>query len=98
MDTTGMNMGKEREDGKSLKLWIRVSGLSLAFLLYGLVMFLVVGDKGPPGWDFGVVEDTPGKSVYSTIHQQPADAKGPEEQHVAGKPSQADTPTKNKPQ
>jgi hypothetical protein len=94
----GTSMNKEREERRSLKLWIIIGGLSLAFLLYGLTMFLVVGDKGPPGWDFGVVEDTPGKSVFSTIQQQPVGTKGPEEQHVAGRPSLADTPAKDKPE
>ena len=41
-----------------------------AFLLYGLTFFLVVGDRGPPDWDFGAVQDTPGKSLYSTAGGQ----------------------------
>ena len=60
--------------------------LSVVFVAYGLILFLSVGDKGPPGWDFGALEDIPGKSVYSTSSGNPA--APPEEQHVAGQPSQ----------
>jgi hypothetical protein len=91
-----MNMTNEREGKESWKLWIIIGGLSLAFLLYGLVMFIAVRDKGPPGWDFGVVEDTPGKSIFSTMREQPIGTKGPEEQHVSGKPPLAETPTKDR--
>jgi hypothetical protein len=93
-----IDMTEERKDRKSWKLWIMIAGLSLAFLLYGLVMFLAVGDKGPPDWDFGVIEDTPGKSIFSTVPEQPVGTMGPEEQHVAGKPSLAETPTGGKSQ
>jgi hypothetical protein len=88
---------KEREDSKgSMKLWIIVGSISLAFLLYGLVMFFAVGDKGPPDWDFGIVEDTPGKSIFST-HPEPNGSAGePEAQHVAGKPSRTGSPAKEK--
>ena len=45
--------------GKTLRSWLIVIGIALLFLCWGLFVFLTVGDKGPPRWDFGVVEDIP---------------------------------------
>jgi hypothetical protein len=93
-----MTIGEEQEGKKrSLRLWIIVCGLSLAFLAYGLVAFLMIGDKGPPGWDFGVVPDTPGKSSFSTAADQSVSPERIEEQHVAGRPSSSETPAREKP-
>ena len=52
---------KNDERWVDLKGWFYVCGLALFFLLYGLFMFYMIGDKGPPGWDFGIVEDIPGE-------------------------------------
>jgi hypothetical protein len=54
--------------GTALRSWLVVLGIALAFLTWGLIVYFTVGDKGPPGWDFGVVQDIPGQSPYST-HQ-----------------------------
>ena len=86
---------QEREGG-SLKLWILVCAFSLAFLAYGLVAFLLIGDKGPPDWDFGVVQDTPGKSSLSTVSDQAVTPGQVEEQHIAGKPSASGLPAKER--
>jgi hypothetical protein len=43
-----------------------VAGIALCFLLWGLTIFFSVGEKGPPPWDFGTVQDIPGESPYST--------------------------------
>ncbi len=40
--------------------------IAVLFLIWGLFILFMVGDKGPPAWDFGVVEDIPGQSPYST--------------------------------
>lgn len=48
------------------RTWLFVIALSLALLLWGLFLFFAIGDKGPPTWDFGAVEDVPGQSPYST--------------------------------
>ena len=68
--------------------WLIILAIALLFFFYGLFMFLAVGDKGPPGWDFGVVKDIPGESAYST---HPPGAPKPEPQHVSQKPPQAET-------
>jgi hypothetical protein len=84
------NSREERNEGKAgLRSWALVCGLALAFLLYGFFMFVIVGDKGPPGWDFTAVEDIPGKSVYSTFPEPGGTPKEPEPQHVSDKPAYA---------
>jgi hypothetical protein len=93
-----MTIGEEQKGEKgSLGLWIIVCGLSLAFLAYGLIAFLAIGDKGPPGWDFGAIPDTPGKSSFSTAADQSVSPERVEEQHVAGRPSSSEMPAKERP-
>ncbi len=86
--------GHQQSSTSSAKLWILISAMALAFLLYGIMMFYVVGDKGPPDWDFGVVQDIPGKSQFSTFSGKVTSL--PEEQHVADRPLQAEFPTQEK--
>jgi len=74
-----------REDKTAFRSWMIIVGIAVLFLCYGLFMFFAVGDKGPPGWDFGVVEDIPGESPYST---HPGGAE-PDAQHVSQKPPQS---------
>ncbi len=54
--------------GSPVRSWLVVLGIASAFLIWGLLVYFAVGDKGSPGWDFGVVQDIPGQSPYST-HQ-----------------------------
>ena len=55
---------KSREG--NLVRWLIVGGMALGFLIWGAVIFLTIGDRGSPGWNFGTVEDIPGESPYST--------------------------------
>jgi hypothetical protein len=55
-----------------LRSWLVVVGIAVLFLIWGLWVFISVGDKGPPGWDFGVVEDVPGQSPYATESTEPS--------------------------
>ncbi|HVN95887.1 MAG TPA: hypothetical protein VMT62_05625 [Syntrophorhabdaceae bacterium] len=77
---------RDDEDRTTLKAWFFVIGLAVIFLLYGLFMFFTIGDKGPPDWDFTDVEDTPGKSLYSTSPQPAGNTGEPHLQHVSEKP------------
>jgi hypothetical protein len=43
-----------------------VVGMAIFFFIWGLTIFFTVGEKGPPSWDFGTVQDIPGESPYST--------------------------------
>jgi len=71
---------------KIIKSLLIVFALALSFLAWGLLIFFSVGDKGPPPWDFGIVADIPGESVFST---HPPEAPEPDPQHVSQKPPQA---------
>lgn len=81
------NQSSERWMG--IRGWLLVCGLALFFLLYGLFMFYMIGDKGPPGLDFGTVEDIPGASVYSTNEPITGGDTTPAPQHVSQKPAHA---------
>ena len=56
----------EDEKKRDLRSWIIMVSLAVLFLAWGLFIFFTVGDKGPPSWNFSVVEDIPGQSPYST--------------------------------
>jgi hypothetical protein len=58
----------QEKDKGGLRSWLVVVGIAVAFLVWGLLVYVWVGDKGVPNWNFGVVEDIPGQSLYST-HQ-----------------------------
>lgn len=64
----------------SLRGWLVVMGMALLFVCWGLFLFFVVGDKGPPPWDFGVVKDIPGEAPHSSVAPGPAGPPAP--QHV----------------
>jgi hypothetical protein len=69
-----------------------IMGIALIFFIWGMFVFFAVGDKGSPQWNFGVVEDIPGGSPYSTsapkafvgteLRLKPGEKV--EKQHVAG--------------
>ena len=89
-----MNQDKEMEreqGGNNWKAWLIVCTLAVLFLIYGVFMYFVVGDKGPPAWDFGTVEDIPGQSSYSTHPPRQGKGTEPEPQHVSQKPAHVGT-------
>ena len=46
--------------------WIIVFAIAALFVAYGFLAFFIIGDKGPPDWDYGSIRDVPAQSVYST--------------------------------
>jgi hypothetical protein len=56
----------EQKDNPTIKDWLVPIAIAVLFLIWGLLIFFMVGNKGQPPWDFGVVEDIPGQSPYST--------------------------------
>jgi hypothetical protein len=76
----------------NLTRWLIPIGLAVGFFLWGLFIYYAVGDKGPPPWSFGIVEDIPGQSPYSTfnagqfpgLESHPAEEPGVEGQRVMG--------------
>jgi flagellar basal body-associated protein FliL len=59
--------------------WIIILMLLLFILAKGLITYLVVGDKGQPGWDYRPVPDVPGESPYAIYESLPY------RQHVRGR-------------
>lgn len=83
----------EDKESASKKAEIRtlvfIFALAASFLVWGFLLFHTIGDKGPPPWDFGVVQDIPGQSSYSTHPPRQGKGTEPEPQHVSRKPSKA---------
>jgi hypothetical protein len=84
------------EEMSPIKTWAIIGGIAATFLLWGLLLFYVIKDKGPLDWDFSVVPDIPGESAYSTMNPQRPHGLAPsieanpaEPQHVMGPPSES---------
>ena len=92
MEKTKGPFSEEEEQQRTLALrgWIIVSAIALAFVIYGLFAFFVIGDNQPPEWDFGAVKDVPGESVYSTYPYR-GRSEEPTPQHINQKPPNAVT-------
>lgn len=73
----------DEHGGSTIRSLVIVVAIALSFLAWGLLIFFSVGDKGSPTWDFGILEDIPGESAYSTHSRK---APEPEAQHVFQKP------------
>jgi hypothetical protein len=56
----------EQKENSTLKDWLVPIAIAVLFVVWGLLIFFLVGNKGQPPWDFGAVEDIPGQSPYST--------------------------------
>lgn len=81
---------EKRESG--VFTWAVIGGIAITFLLWGLLIFFVIGEKGPPAWDFSVIPDIPGESAYSTHTPISPHGRVPipvEPQHVMGPPAKA---------
>jgi hypothetical protein len=74
----------------ALRGWLIVCAMAVLFTLYGFLAFFVIGDKGPPDWDYGALPDVPAQSAYSTYPYRDA-ALQPESQHINQKPPEAKT-------
>jgi hypothetical protein len=87
-------MSDENNDKEMKRLlihgWMIVCGIAIAYVLYGLFAFFVIGHQEPPDWDFGAMEDIPGESMYSTYPYR-GQAEQPRPQHVSEKPPFAET-------
>ena len=60
------NPTHSEEEKSSVATWSILTAIAVGFLLWGLFIFFVIGEKGPPEWDFSVIPDIPGESIYST--------------------------------
>ena len=73
------NLGPTGNDKSTIGSLIIIMAIAFSFLAWGLFVFFSVGDKGSPPWDFGIVQDVPGESAYST---HPPKAPEPEPARV----------------
>jgi hypothetical protein len=76
----------QRIENGSFKTMVLIFALAASFLIWGFFLFYMIGDKGPPPWDFGIIQDIPGESVYSTQRSLSGRTSEPEPQHVSQKP------------
>lgn len=100
------NVDREEDRRETLRGLGLAVAMGVFFICWGLMIFFTVGEKGPPLWDFGTMQDIPGQSPYST-HQikevadltpLPVETRGMvEPQHVDRPPSEAGTMEENKP-
>ena len=69
----------EEQEKAQLAHWAIVVGIAVLFLIWGLTNYFMIGDKGPPVWDYSVIEDIPGQSPYSTssVKQFPGNVQHP---------------------
>ena len=60
------NSSEIQERLEKIKTWLIVLLMVLGILGYGIIVYVTIGDKGPPGWNYGAVSDVPGESPFST--------------------------------
>jgi len=58
--------------------WICIIVLAVGFLMFNFFAYNIVGDMGPPTWNYGTVKDVPADSAYGIYK------KLPYPQHVQG--------------
>lgn len=71
-------MSAQSEKKNGFPDWVIVLFLLIIVLGQGFFSFLVVGDRGQPGWEYRPVPDVPGESPYAIY------APLPYPQHVRG--------------
>ncbi|MBW2309070.1 MAG: hypothetical protein JRG73_19270 [Deltaproteobacteria bacterium] len=54
----------------TLKSFFIVFLMALAVAAWGGFIFVFIGDRGQPDWEYGTISDVPGKSPYSTQIQK----------------------------
>jgi len=54
------------ETFEKIKTWLIVLLMVTGILSYGIFVYLTIGDKGPPAWRYGAIQDVPGESSFST--------------------------------
>ncbi|MFP5213979.1 MAG: hypothetical protein ACLGPL_11440 [Acidobacteriota bacterium] len=59
-------MGNEEHQASAVVSWIVISGICLSVIAWGLFLYLAIGEREIPPWDYRIIEDVPGESPYST--------------------------------
>lgn len=76
MNPTELTSSLQEQRKAGMLSWLVVIGLALFFLAWGLFIFFTVGDKGPPAWHFGAIQDIPGESLYTNYGPESVPGKG----------------------
>jgi hypothetical protein len=102
----GMEDDTSKDKRETILSWVLVAAFAAAMWVWGFMIYFTVGDKGPPPWDYSIIEDVPGEAPYSIYSSQrfhgrvprPMDEGKVDEQHVSGPPveSRAASPKGNK--
>ena len=71
-------MDAHGHEPSELKTWVVVVLLAAFIVAKGMFTFAVVGDLGPPDWDYRPVPDIPAESPYAAYETMPFP------QHVRG--------------
>jgi hypothetical protein len=96
-DRTNHQGPKDHEESIA-KSWIVVFSIAVFFFLWGLLIFYTVGVGSPPSWQYGVVPDVPGQSVFSVqgAEERSGTALFKDEtipkQHIMGRPKETGKP------
>ncbi len=75
---------------KTFFTWWVVGMIAGVFLAYSAIAYFYIGQRWPPPWRYGAVQDVPGQSIYSSREAQEAAALAPvpqervQRQHVLG--------------
>jgi hypothetical protein len=79
-------------EGSMALSWVIVLAMAMAFLLWGIFIFSVVGVSWPPPWRYGTIADVPGQSIYSVSGAEKQAGTAPlgeggkvRQQHVMGR-------------
>lgn len=76
MNLTEPTSSPQEQPKDGMISWLIVIGLALFFFAWGLFIFFTVGDKGPPAWNFGAIQDIPGESLYTDYGPEFVPGKG----------------------
>ncbi len=71
-------MTPTRYEQSAAKTWLGILFCVFIILAQGAFAFLVVGDRGQPGWDYRIIKDIPGQSPFA-VYELP-----PHPQHIRG--------------
>ena len=57
---------KGSETLDKIKTWLIILLMVIGIMGYGIAVYVTIGDKGPPAWNYGAISDVPGESPFST--------------------------------